>query len=188
MAKVYAMIADGTEEVECLAVVDILRRNQIDTVLVSVEGRLSVTGSHGVRIAADAVTGDVDLTDADVIFLPGGMPGSEHLSDCNVLIEALHRQADAGKRIAAICAAPGVVLGRHGFLKDGVTATCFPGNEKEFNGGIYTEKGVVTDGNITTARGMGFAIDLGIELVRLLLGEGPAEETKKRIQYNYGNC
>ncbi len=187
MAKVYAMIADGTEEVECLAVVDILRRNQIDTVLVSVEGRLSTTGSHGVRIAADAVIDEVDFSDADVIFLPGGMPGSEHLSDCKQLIDALHAQADAGKRIAAICAAPGVVLGRHGFLKNGVTATCFPGNEKEFNGGIYTEQGVVTDGNITTARGMGFAIDLGVEIVRLLLGDGPAEETKRRIQYNYGH-
>ncbi len=186
MAKVYAMIADGTEEVECLSVVDILRRNQIDTVIVSVEGRLSITGSHGIRIAADNVLSDVDFSDADVIFLPGGMPGSEHLSACQPLIEALHKQADAGKRIAAICAAPGVVLGRHGFLKNGVTATCYPGNEKEFNGGIYTEKGVVTDGNITTARGMGFAIDLGIELVRLLVGDGAANDTKERIQYNYG--
>ena len=92
-------------------------------------------------------------------------------------------QADReGRRIAAICAAPGVVLGRHGLLK-GRTATCFPGFEKEFGDGRYTHQGVVTDGNLTTARGLGFAVDLGLELVELLLGSEAAEETRRRIQY-----
>ena len=117
MAKVYAMIADGTEEVECLAVVDLLRRSKIDTVLVAAKEDREVVTSHGIRIQADAAVGEVDFSDADVIFLPGGMPGSVHLSQCEPLIQALKAQNQAGKRIAAICAAPAVVLGHHGLLR-----------------------------------------------------------------------
>ena len=182
MAKVYAMIADGTEEVECLAVLDILRRSGIETVLVAVGETRNVVSSHKVKIEADATVDEIDFSDGDVIFLPGGLPGSENLSSCETLIAALSRANADNRRIAAICAAPGVVLGRHGFLKDR-TATCFPGFEKEFQGGEYTRQGVVTDGNITTAIGLGFAIDLGIELVRLLIDEEAAESVKAKIQY-----
>lgn len=183
MAKVYAMIADGTEEVECLAVVDILQRSGIETVLVSAGKTKNVISSHNVKIEADATAEETDFSDGDVIFLPGGLPGSENLSACEPLIAALSQANADNRRIAAICAAPGVVLGRHGFLK-GRKATCFPGFEKEFRGGEYTRQGVITDGNITTARGLGFAIDLGIELVRLLVGEAAAEDVKKKIQYS----
>lgn len=182
MAKVYAMIANGTEEVECLAVVDILRRNKIDVVLVSAESTAEVLTSHKVRIQVDAAVAETDFSDGDLIFLPGGMPGSERLSACEPLIAALKQAAEDGRRIAAICAAPGVVLGRHGFLQ-GKTAACFPGFEGEMKGASYTPQGVITDGNITTARGLGYAIDLGIELVRLLVGDKAAEDTKSRIQY-----
>ncbi len=182
MAKVYALIADGTEEVECLAVVDILKRSGIETVLVSAGKTKDIVSSHNIKIQADAVAADTDFSDGDVIFLPGGLPGSENLSSCEELIHALSQAEADGRRIAAICAAPGVVLGRHGFLK-GKTATCFPGFEKEFQSGEYTRQGVVTDGNITTARGLGFAIDLGIELVRLLIGDEAAESVKEKIQY-----
>ncbi len=182
MAKVYAMLADGAEEVECLAVVDILRRCKIETVLVSVSETKSVVSSHNVKLEADATVEETDFSDGDVIFLPGGLPGAENLSACEPLIDALIQADKDGRRIAAICAAPGVVLGRHGFLK-GRTATCYPGFEKEFQGGEYTKQGVVTDGNITTARGLGFAIDLGIELVRLLVSEEAAEDVKGKIQY-----
>lgn len=183
MAKVYAMIADGTEEVECLAVVDILKRSGIETVLVSVGDTCDVVSSHNIKIQADAVAADVDFSDGDVIFLPGGLPGSEYLSECKLLIEAIRQALDDGRRVAAICAAPGVVLGRHGFL-EGKTATCYPGFENEFKGAEYTMQGVVTDGLITTARGLGFAIDLGLELVKLLKGEAAAEDTKAKIQYS----
>ena len=98
------------------------------------------------------------------------------------MLEALEQADREGRRIAAICAAPGVVLGRHGLLK-GRTATCFPGFEKEFQDGCYTHQGVVTDGNLTTARGLGFAVDLGLTLVELLLGSEAAEDTRRRIQY-----
>ncbi|MGN0158319.1 MAG: DJ-1 family glyoxalase III [Brotaphodocola sp.] len=183
MAKVYAMIADGTEEVECLAVVDILQRSGIETVLVSIKDTCDVLSAHKVKIQADAKIADVDFSDADVIFLPGGLPGSEYLSECEPLICAIRQALEDGRRVAAICAAPGVVLGRHGFL-EGKTATCYPGFEKEFKGAAYTMQGVVTDGNVTTARGLGFAIDLGLELVKLLKDEETSENTKKSIQYS----
>ena len=182
MAKVYAMIADGTAEVECLAVVDLLRRSKIDTVLVAAKEYREVVTSHGIRIQADAAVGEVDFSDADVIFLPGGMPGSVHLSQCEPLIQALKAQNQAGKRIAAICAAPAVVLGHHGLLR-GKRATCFPGFEEELNGAIVVDQGVVTDGNITTAKGLGVALDLGLELVKLLIDEKTADDLKKTIQY-----
>lgn len=182
MTKVYAMIADGTEEVECLAVVDLLRRSNIETVLVAAKDSREVVTSHGIRIQADAAAGEADFSDADVIFLPGGMPGSVHLSQYEPLIQALKAQDQAGKRIAAICAAPAVVLGHHGFLR-GKRATCFPGFEEELNGAIVVDQGVVTDGNITTAKGLGVALDLGLELVRLLIDEKTADDLKKTIQY-----
>lgn len=182
MAKVYAMIADGTEEVECLAVVDLLRRSNIETVLVAAKDSREVVTSHGIRIQADAAADEADFSDADVIFLPGGMPGSVHLSQCGSLIQALKAQDQAGKRIAAICAAPAVVLGHHGFLR-GKRATCFPGFEEELNGAIVVDQGVVTDGNITTAKGLGVALDLGLELVRLLIDEKTADDLRKAIQY-----
>ena len=182
MAKVYALITDGSEEVECLAVVDVLRRGGIETVLVSAAEGKNIFSSHQIPIQADTTVAETDFSDGDVIFLPGGMPGAENLSACEPLIAALKQAAADGRRIAAICAAPGVVLGRHGFL-EGKTATCFPGFEKEFKGATYTLQGVVTDGNITTARGLGFAIDLGLELVKLLVNEAAAEDLKKKIQH-----
>ena len=183
MAKVYAMIADGTEEVECLAVVDILKRSGVETVLVSINDTCDTVSSHNIKIQADTVIAETDFSDGDAIFLPGGLPGSEHLSACRPLVEAIRQALADGRRVAAICAAPGVVLGRHGFL-EGRTATCFPGFEHELKGAEHTMQGVVTDGTITTARGLGFAIDLGLELVKLLAGEAQAEDTKKKIQYS----
>lgn len=182
MAKVYAFLANGSEEVECLAVVDVLRRAGIDTVLVSINETAEVTGSHGVRICCDMTIGSADLSDADVLFLPGGMPGTLHLGACEVLTDALRAQYAAGKRIAAICAAPSV-LGELGFLK-GKKATCYPGFEEKLCGASYTKQGVVTDGTITTARGLGYALDLGLELVRLLKSEQEAAELKAGIQYD----
>lgn len=184
MAKVYAMIADGSEEVECLAVLDVLKRGGIEVVLVSVGGTKEVVSSHQVRICADATIEETDFSDGDVLFVPGGLPGSENLSACPALIEALRQADKEGRRIAAICAAPAVVLGRHGLLK-GRRATCFPGFENELAEAEYTSQGVVTDGNMTTARGLGYAIDLGLELIRLLKGEAASEELRKQIQYNF---
>ena len=182
MAKAYAMIANGTEEAECLGVVDILRRSGIETVLVSVEAGKDVVSSHNVRIQADATVAETDFSDGDVIFLPGGMPGSEHLSACEPLIAALRQSIADGRRIAAICAAPAVVLGRHGLLA-GKRATCYPGFEGDLKDAEYVLEGVVTDGIFTTGKGLGVVLDLGLEIVRLLISEEAAEKTKNAIQY-----
>lgn len=184
MATIYAMIADGSEEVECLAVLDILRRAGMTVHLISINGTKEVVSSHDVGIRTDAILEEMDFSKADVIFLPGGMPGAEHLSACKPLAEALKQANSDGRRIAAICAAPAVVLGRHGLLA-GRTATCFPGFEGDLHGAHHTAQGVITDGNITTARGLGYAIDLGLELVRLLEGESASEALRDKIQYAF---
>ena len=181
MSKVYAFLSPGLEEVECLAVADVLRRGGVHVVLVSVNGDPVIAGSHGIRIIPDALFEMCDFSDADCLFLPGGMPGTKNLAKHAGLAALLTLKARAGVRIAAICAAPSV-LGGLGLL-DAKRATCYPGFEKELGSAEYTGEGVVTDGNITTARGLGFALDLGIELVSLLVSPEKAEEVKKAIQH-----
>lgn len=182
MPKVYAFLANGTEETELLCVVDILRRAGIETTLVSVEGK-TVASSHGVGIIADATIENCSLDDADMLFVPGGMPGTETLAANKTLISAIGAQLRKGKRVAAICAAPALVLAANGFL-DGKKATCFPTFADRMKGCDHKPTArVVTDGNITTARGMGCSVDLGLELVKLLKSEQAAEEVKSKIQY-----
>lgn len=182
MGKVYAFLADGSEEVELLAVVDVLIRGGQDVKLVSVNGNKDVVSAHGVKIQADFEFSEVDLTDADVLFLPGGMPGTKNLGAHEGLLNALKEAHTGNKRIAAICAAPSV-LGKLGIL-EGKKATCFPGFEPELKGAMYTRQGVVTDGNITTARGLGYALDMGIELLGLMTDEGYARQIRGAIQYD----
>ena len=183
MAKVYAFLADGLEEVECLAACDVLKRAGAEVEMVSVNDGREVVSSHRVRIICDSSMGEKEgFEDGDVLFLPGGMPGTVNLMNCTELKKALKSQYEKGKRIAAICAAPSV-LGMMGFL-EGRKATCYPGFEDKLKGAVYTKTGVVTDGNITTARGLGYALDLGLELVRLLYSEERAAEVKASIQYD----
>lgn len=182
MAKAYAMIADGTEEVECLAVVDVLRRAAVDVTIVSI-GERTVTSSHGVKITADSRFCDIDFRDADLVFIPGGMPGTVNLAGYTPLIELIKNVLARGGRIAAICAAPALVLGANGFLR-WKSAVCFPGFEKHMiDAKIQHATRVVTDGNITTARGLGCSIELGLELVSLLVGSKTACEIKQKIQF-----
>ena len=183
MAKVYAFLADGLEEVECLAVVDVLRRSGVEVTLVSVTGDRKVTDSHGIELGTDALFEDVDPDVADVLFLPGGMPGTNNLKAHMGLRAAVECANKQGRRIAAICAAPSI-LGSMGLLK-GRTATCYPGFEDQLTGVSYTSQGVVTDGNITTGRGLGFALDMGLELIRLLQGPQQAQKIAAAIQYNW---
>ena len=181
MSKVTAFFAQGTEEVECLSVVDILRRCGVEVQLVSMSGDRQVTGSHNITVVADTIFEEADFDDSDMLFLPGGMPGVKNLTAHEGLAALLKKFDAEGKRIAAVCAAPSV-LGLLGLL-DGKRATCFPGWEDKLLGAEYTGAGVTTDGNISTGRGLGTSIDLGIEMVRLLEGEEKAADIKKRIQH-----
>lgn len=182
MAQVYAFMAEGMEEVECLATADVLIRGGVEVTFVSIGQEKIVKGSHGIRVVADISIEEADFSKADVLFLPGGMPGTRHLAECQRLTDALVKANEAGTRIAAICAAPSV-LGGLGILK-GKTATCYPGFEGALVGAEHTDTGVVTDGTVTTARGLGYALDLGLELLRILKDEKTAKGVKTAIQYD----
>lgn len=184
MAKVYAFVADGMEEVECLAVCDLLVRAGVEVKLVSIMEDRQVTGSHGFKIQADELFADIK-DDADVLFLPGGLPGTNHLKAHEGLAELLKNHLASGRRLAAICAAPSV-LGQLGLTK-GHRVTCFPGYEEEMTGAVCTEdmkEGVVTDGLLTTGRGLGWSLDMGLELIRLLVDEETSLSIKEKIQYS----
>ncbi len=181
MAKVYVCMAEGLEEVECLAVVDILRRGGVETELVSMGEDLFVTGSHHITVKADSMWSAKACEKCDAIFLPGGMPGTAHLTDHKELGEMLRKFKEDGKILAAICAAPSV-LGKYGIL-EGKKATCFPGWEEKLLGADHTGEGVVRDGNVVTGRGLGFAIDEGLELLKLLVSEEKSAEVKAAIQH-----
>ena len=180
--KVTAFLTDGFETVEALAVIDILRRAGIETVTVSITGNKNVISVQNITVTSDYILGETDIADSDVLFLPGG-PGHTSYMESERLLELLNKHNAAGKRIAAICAAPSI-LGRIGLL-EGKKATCFPGFEEYLLGAevIKAPARVVTDGNITTSRGMGTSLDLGLELVRLLSGEDKCEELARSIQY-----
>lgn len=181
MSRVLTFLANGLEEVECLAVVDVLRRAGIETELVSIGENKEVVGSHGIIITCDTTIKEVEFDTADVIFLPGGMPGTKHLAASELLNKQILAFYEQGKRLAAICAAPSI-YGRLGLLR-GKKATCYPGWEQELTDAEVTGEKVVTDGNITTAKGVGAALDLGLELVRILVDERTSADLKKSIQY-----
>lgn len=184
MAKVYIFMADGCEEVEGLTQVDLLRRAGIEVSMVSVTGTRMVCGAHGIRFEADQLFEGTDFSDGDVFLLPGGMPGTTNLANYEPLIRLLREKDGEGRRIAAICAAPAVVLGGHGFVK-GRCAVCYPGMEDGLHGAEVGTESVVTDGNLTTSRGLGTAIALGLELIRLLQGEEAAADMKEKIVYGH---
>lgn len=181
MAKVYVFLADGCEMVEALAVVDILRRADVEVVTVSVSGRRDIKSSHNVWIKADTLFEENDYKDADCLFLPGGMPGTRNLEAHEGLMAAVKEHSGAGRYVAAICAAPSI-LGHLGLLK-GKKATCYPGFEKDLHDAHYTTAKVEQAGNMITGRGMGTAVDLGLKLTQLLVSQEKAEEIGKSIQY-----
>ena len=181
MANVYVFTADGFEEIEGLTVVDLMRRAGAQVQMVSISDGLAVKGSHGIEIKADTFFDDVDFDQADLLVLPGGMPGTLHLGEHEGLTGLLQDFAAKGKRVAAICAAPSV-LGGLGLLK-GKRAVCYPGFEDKLTGTQVEMEEVVTDGCITTSRGLGTAIPFALELISLLFGPEKAEEIKKSVIY-----
>ena len=182
MANVYVFTADGFEEIEGLTVVDLMRRAGAQVQMVSISDGLAVKGSHGIEIKADTFFEDVDFGQADLLVLPGGMPGTLHLGEHQGLTKLLTETVAQGKREAAICAAPSV-LGGLGLLK-GKRAVCYPGFEDKLTGAQVGTEEVVTDGNITTSRGLGTAIPFALELISLLFGQEKAEEIGASVIYS----
>ena len=163
---VYLFLANGFEEIEALCPLDLLRRAGVEVTTVGIGGE-RICGSHGITVEADIPEGLFADAAPDMIILPGGMPGSRHLDESRTVDVALKAAARRGAYIAAICAAP-MVLGRRGLL-EGKRAICFPGFEGELQGATIIDADFVTDGNITTGRGMEYSLPFAKELVRLAL-------------------
>lgn len=175
---IYLLLANGFEEIEALTPVDVLRRAGLEVKTVAISGR-SAVGSHGINVECDLSADEVDFKDATAVIFPGGMPGATNLDRSPLSDKAIDSVIKNGGIIAAICAAP-LVLGRRGLLQ-GKRATCYPGFESELVGAVVTDEGVVTDGNIVTARGMGVALDFSLELAGLLVSKEKAEEISSAI-------
>lgn len=182
MSKVYVFFADGFEEIEALTVVDMLRRVDVETVMVSVSGKKTVAGAHGIAVETDGLFSDYSYEDGAMAVLPGGMPGTNHLMAHEGLKDVLFSYDKAKKYLAAICAAPSV-LGMNGLLQNR-HATCFPGFEEKLIGATALPDAVVMDGNIITSRGMGTAISFAAALVSVLKDEETADKLLETIQYN----
>lgn len=183
MSKVCVFLADGFEECEGLVVVDILRRAGAEVTTASIMGRREVTGSHHITVQADALAEALALDEFEMLVLPGGMPGTTHLDGCALVTDAAQRFAAAGKRVAAICAAPSV-LGRLGLL-EGRKATCYPGFEPKLTGAAITGGEVAVDGTITTGQGLGAAIPFALELAAQLMGQEAADHVREGIVYRH---
>ncbi len=176
--KILVPIADGTEEIEAVTIIDVLRRAGADVTVASVmNDQLNVTASRGVKLAAERPICECMDIPFDLIALPGGMPGAQHLHDSKELLQLLERQNREGKLYAAICAAPAIVLYPHGLLSQR-RATCHPSRMKTFEN-TNTEAmntRVVVDGNCITSQGPGTAIEFSLKLVEMLYGEEKAKE------------
>ena len=177
MKKVVVLLADGFEEVEAVTSIDFLRRAGCDVTIAGVTGE-TVTGAHEVVVAADLPVSSCK-GGFDAVVVPGGMPGASNIAGSKDAVALIRTVAESGGVVAAICAAPAVVLAPNGFL-DGKEATCYPGYEKAFKNVRFSESRVVVDGNTVTSRGPGTAAEFVIKLIEVLLGPAVAEDIRSQ--------
>ena len=177
---IYVFLADGFEEIEALAPVDFLLRAGIEVKTVGVTGK-TVCGSHGIEIKSDISLDEVNIDNADLIFLPGGMPGTTNLMENKTVEDIILKAYDKKVLISAICAAP-MILGRLNLL-NGRKAVCYPGFEKHLICADVVNDPVALDSNIITAKGAGAAHKLGFKLVELLKDKKTADELYSGMQY-----
>ncbi len=176
----YMFFADGFEEVEAVATLDVIRRAGIVIESVGIDSN-TITGSHGMKFVCDKTDSDVKLFEGlSGIILPGGMPGTTNLMESNVVNDFIDYCDKNGLLICAICAAP-MILGRKGIL-NGCKAICFPGFEDELIGAEISDEFVCRDGNIITAKGMGSAINFGLEIVASVKGKDFSDNLKLSLQ------
>ena len=185
MAKVYEFLANGFEEIEGLAPVDILRRGGVEVKTVSITGSEWVETAHGITLKADLKFEDVaSFEDADMLLLPGGMPGSTHLNEHEGVRQALIAQHKAGKRIGAICAAP-MVLASTGIL-EGKKATCYPGFEQYFGESTeYTATLFQEDGNVITGEGPAATLPYAYKILSYFVSKETVAALQDGMMYNH---
>ena len=183
MSKAVVFFADGTEECEALLVIDLLRRAKVEVTVASAMGRKELVSSHKIHLTADALAEDVDYSDVDLVVLPGGIPGTPNLAANKTVTETCKTFAAAGKKVAAICAAP-TILANLGFL-DRRRAVCYPGME-ELMGSAVVQKGapVVADGHIITGEAAGSSFPFGLKLVEVLKGAEAARQVCHAVHYH----
>ena len=176
MKTVFVFLADGFEEIEAITPIDVLRRAGLNVQTVSVMDKQTVSGAHGIPVVADKMFADIHLEDAEMLLLPGGLPGATNLDAHQGLSDMIMAFASEGKPLAAICAAP-LVFGNRGLLQ-GKKVTCYPGFESYLTGAEYTAALVETDGNFITAKGPGAAMDFAFAIVEKYCGIEKVNELK----------
>ncbi len=182
MKRAAIFFATGYEEIEALTVVDLLRRAGIEAECVSIDNEKSVKGSHNINVSMDSGIEDIDFGSFDILVCPGGMPGTLNLEACKKLTDNIRKFNEEGKLIGAICAAPSI-FGHMGLLQ-GKKACIYPGMEAELKGAEVVYDKVAKAGNIITSRGMGTAIEFGLEIVAALVGRETADKLGKSVVYN----
>lgn len=183
MKRALVFLADGLEECEGLITVDLLRRAGVEVTTASIHDRLTIHSSHHIIFEADALASEVDTASFDLVFLPGGLKGTDHLKESKLVAETAKEQLKSGKLLAAICAAPSA-LGQLGLLQ-GKKATCYPGFETQLLGAEYTAEPVTEDGNVITGKGMGATIPFALHLIARLEGQEKAVEIRDKIMYPF---
>jgi len=179
--KTFIFLADGFEEIEAITTIDILRRAEIQLTTVSVSDKKEVRGAHGISVMADSLFSEADFSGNDLLCLPGGMPGTKNLDAHEGLKNLIQKQAEQGKKLAAICAAPSI-LGKMGLLK-GKKAVCYPGFENQLTGATLSEDAVVKADNIITAKGAGVAVQFALKLVAELKGQASADKIADDLMF-----
>lgn len=177
---IYVFLAEGFEEMEAIAPIDLLRRAGCDVRIVAVGESLVVKGAHGIAVTADLSERDVTTDGLQAVVLPGGMPGTLNLEASQTVQDMIGYAYENDLVLGAICAAPSV-FGHRGFL-NGKRAVCYPGFEKDLHGAVVEKSSVVTDGRIITAKGAGVADQFGLALVAALVDESTANSLREGIQ------
>lgn len=180
MRTVVVFLADGFEECEGLLVVDLLRRAEINVIMASIMGRTEIKSSHGITLQADALADDIDFSAADMIVLPGGLPGTTYLGE-NEIVKEQCVTFEKDKYVAAICAAPSI-LASLGLL-EGKPATCHPLFEGKMPGAIVTKEPVSVAENIITGQGLGAGISFALKLVETLADKQTADKIAAAISF-----
>lgn len=182
---VYILLGNGFEEAEALVTADVLRRGELPVTLVGIGG-MTVTGSHGITVAADKAVEDVKLASGDMLVLPGGMGGVESIEGSEPAMALTRQAADDDRiRLAAICAAP-TLLARHRFIGVGNYAVCYPGMEDLLSEAGVTpcmDVAVVLDGSLITGKGPGTVFEFALSLLEVLSGEEAAARIQEGLHY-----
>ena len=176
---IAVFLAQGFEEIEALAVVDVLRRAELPVKTVGVGGK-EITGAHGICVKADMEEKEVSTDELEAVVLPGGMPGTLNLEKSPIVRTCIRYCCENDLYLCAICAAPSI-LGHMGLVA-GREVTCFPGFENELTGAVETDRSVVTDGKMITGKGPGVAVDFALEIVARLCGQVESSKIRRAMQ------